>query len=612
MCGIVGIISQSSVTDRLIDGLKSLEYRGYDSAGIAVVVNGEIDLRRAEGKLKHLQAVIENSPITGNIGIGHTRWATHGAPTEDNAHPHASEHVAVVHNGIIENFSDLKTMLMGLGHVFKSQTDTEVIVHLVTHYLCAGKTPLEALRQSLAQLRGAFALAIIFKDYGDLMMVARRGSPLVIGYGDHEMTIGSDALVLAPWTRQLTYLEDGDYAVITQAGAQIYDADNRSVTRPVSQSHVSLAAMGKGEYRHFMLKEIFEQPTAISNTLGAFVDQEKTMIDIPNFTVDWTAINRLVIVACGTSYYAGMIAKYWFEKYANLPVDVDIASEFRYREPPLMAGGMALFISQSGETIDTLTGLQLARDRGQTTVSIVNVPESSMARQSQHVIYTQAGPEIGVASTKAFTAQLVVLACLAVQAGRQRGILTPDQEHQLVKALIEVPALVMTVLHQDHLIQNMAEKLQDARDVLFLGRGTSYPVALEGALKLKEISYIHAEGYAAGELKHGPIALIDKMVPVIVVAPDDRWLEKTVSNIQEVMARGGRVMCFTDEVGAKLIHQASALSSGVETLCLPKMSTFIAPIVYSVPQQLLAYHTAICRGTDVDQPRNLAKSVTVE
>lgn len=612
MCGIVGIISQSSVTDRLIDGLKSLEYRGYDSAGIAVVTHGEIDLRRAEGKLKHLQSVIENSPITGNIGIGHTRWATHGAPTEDNAHPHASEHVAVVHNGIIENFADLKTMLVGLGHVFKSQTDTEVIVHLVTHYLCEGKTPLEALRQSLAQLRGAFALAIIFKDYGDLMMVARRGSPLVIGYGDHEMTIGSDALVLAPWTRQLTYLEDGDYAVITQTGAQVYDADNRSVTRPVSQSHVSLAAMGKGEYRHFMLKEIFEQPTAISNTLGAFVDQEKAIIDIPNFAVDWTAINRLVIVACGTSYYAGMIAKYWFEKYANLPVDVDIASEFRYREPPLMAGGMALFISQSGETIDTLTGLQLARDRDQTTVSIVNVPESSMARQSEHVIYTQAGPEIGVASTKAFTAQLVVLACLAVQAGRQRGILTADQEHQLVKALIEVPALVMTVLHKDHLIQNMAEKLQDARDVLFLGRGTSYPVALEGALKLKEISYIHAEGYAAGELKHGPIALIDKMVPVIAVAPDDRWLEKTVSNIQEVMARGGRVMCFTDEVGAKLIHQASALCSGIETLCLPKMPTFITPIVYSVPQQLLAYHTAICRGTDVDQPRNLAKSVTVE
>jgi glucosamine--fructose-6-phosphate aminotransferase (isomerizing) len=609
MCGIVGIVSQKPVTDRLVQGLKGLEYRGYDSAGVATIVAGDIQLRRAKGKLQALQELIANSPIKGNIGIGHTRWATHGVPSEDNAHPHTSDSVAVVHNGIIENFADIKAELSQKGHIFKSQTDTEVIVHLLTDYLDQGHTPLKALQETLDCLKGAFALAIVFKEYDNLMMVARRGSPLVIGYGEDEMTIGSDALVLAPWTQQMTYLEDGDYAVISLTGAEIYDEHHNRVERPVRQSTLTAGAVGKGEYRHFMLKEIYEQPTTIGNTLAQLIDRDRGAVDVADVSVPWASLSRLTIVACGTSYYAGMIAKYWFEQYAKLPVDVDIASEFRYRQPPLTPGGMSLFISQSGETIDTLTGLSLSAEQGQDTLAIVNVAESSMARQANHVLYTQAGPEIGVASTKAFTAQLTVLACLAIQAGRVRGHLTEAQEKEMVQALVELPGHVLSVLHQDGQIQTLANRLKDARDVLFLGRGTSYPVALEGALKLKEISYIHAEGYPAGELKHGPIALIDAQMPVVVVAPEDKWLEKTISNMQEVMARGGQIICMTDKKGADMVTKGT---SNIDILHLPYVNPFVAPILYTVPLQLLSYHTALMRGTDVDQPRNLAKSVTVE
>lgn len=610
MCGIVGLISTASVTNRLIEGLERLEYRGYDSSGIAVLNNGQIDLRRASGKLQNLKNLVANSPIHGHIGIGHTRWATHGAPTDVNAHPHMNEHVAVVHNGIIENFSELKTMLMAKGHTFQSQTDTEVIAHLISDYVSQGHLPLEAVRESLSMLKGAFALAIVFTNHDHLMIVARKGSPLVIGFGENEMVIGSDALALAQWTRQLAYLEDGDYAVLTTTDVTIYDHTHKQVNRPTQHSHVSLASIGKGEYRHFMLKEIFEQPTTISNTLGLLVNQQEGTVDIPNVTIDWATRDRLSIVACGTAYYAGMIAKYWFEEYAQLSVDVDIASEFRYRNPPLSKNGLTLVISQSGETLDTLTGLNLACEQGQQTVAVVNVPESSIARRADQVIYTQAGPEIGVASTKAFTAQLTVLACLAIQAGRQRGVLTDAQERELVRALVELPAYVVELLHQDKAIHQLSEKLKDAKDVLFLGRGTSFPVALEGALKLKEISYIHAEGYAAGELKHGPIALIDKDMPVIVVAPHDKWIEKTLSNVQEVIARGARVICVTDQAGIRLLDEQEI--GVLDLITLPTVSPLTAPILYTVPLQLLSYYTALLRGTDVDQPRNLAKSVTVE
>jgi glucosamine--fructose-6-phosphate aminotransferase (isomerizing) len=609
MCGIVGMVSQGSVGLKLLEGLKRLEYRGYDSAGIATLTNGQIERRRAQGKLKKLQDLVGSSPIHGNLGIGHTRWATHGAPTKENAHPHASDQVAVVHNGIIENYTELKAILLSKGHVFESETDTEVVVHLLTQYLSDGKTPLDAVRQALKELTGAFAFAILFRDYNDLMIVARRGSPLVIGYGDQEMTIGSDALALAPWTQQLCYLEEGDYAVITKDGAQIYDQADNHVERPIRLSVLSADTVGKDGYRHFMLKEIFEQPTAISDTLHSLIDQTSQTIHLPKLTFDWKDVPRLTIVACGTAYLAGLTAKYWFEKFAHLPVDIEIASEFRYRDPHLTPGGVALFISQSGETLDTLCALQLAVEKNHQTMAIVNTPESSMARQAQNVIFTQAWPEIGVASTKAFTCQLTVLACLAIAAGRARGVLYLEEEKALVHSLFTVPSHILKVLQKDDQIHELANHICSAHSSLYLGRGTSYPIALEGALKLKELSYIHAEGYPAGEMKHGPIALIDEDVPVIVLAPQDSWFEKTVSNMQEVLARGASVICFTDEACEAPIQN---LSGKIITFTLPPTDAFIAPIIYTIPLQLLAYHTALLRGTDVDQPRNLAKSVTVE
>lgn len=609
MCGIVGMIGQTSVGSRLLEGLKRLEYRGYDSAGIATLSNGQIERRRAEGKLKQLQDLIEHSPIVGTMGIGHTRWATHGAPTQENAHPHASDQVAVVHNGIIENYAELKAMLIAKGHVFESQTDTEVVVHLLTQYLDEGMTPIEAVRLALKELVGAFAFAILFRDHSDLMIVARRGSPLVIGYGDQEMTIGSDALALAPWTQQLCYLEEGDYALITKDGAEIYDHHDNRVERPIHLSFLSEKTVGKGAYRHYMLKEIYEQPTAMSDTLSSMIDQATHKIHLPALSFQWQEISRLTIVACGTAYLAGLTAKYWFEKYAHLPVDVEIASEFRYRDPYLAPGGVALFISQSGETIDTLCALQLAHEKQHHTMAIVNTPESSMARQAQNLILTKAWPEIGVASTKAFTCQLAVLACLAIAAGRARGILSEAQEQTLVQSLLTAPSHIVKILQNDDKIHSLANQIYGAHSALFLGRGTSFPIALEGALKLKELSYIHAEGFPAGEMKHGPIALIDQSVPIIVLAPKDSWFEKTISNMQEVLARGAPVICITDETSEEAMQD---FSGKITSFTLPSTDTFIAPIIYTIPLQLLAYHTALLRGTDVDQPRNLAKSVTVE
>lgn len=609
MCGIVGIISTEPVATKLLEGLKRLEYRGYDSAGIATLVDGKIERRRAQGKLINLQDVLKSRPLAGMIGIGHTRWATHGAPTKENAHPHKSDSVAVVHNGIIENFAELKVMLEGEGHSFNSQTDTEVIVHLLTHYLRQGSPPLQAVQKALHQFKGAFALAITFTGHDNLMIVARRGSPLVIGYGESDVMIGSDALALAPWTQKLSYLEEGDYATLTLKEITIYDKNDQIVERPIRQSTVSGESVSKGTYRHYMLKEIFEQPTAVGNTLNSLICQENLSADIPNLSIDWTDVSRITIVACGTAYYAGVVAKYWIEKYAKIPVEIDIASEFRYRDSPLCGKGVAIFISQSGETIDTLCALQLAAAEGQQTVAIVNVPESSLARQAQHVIYTQAGPEIGVASTKAFTCQLTVLACLALTIGRARGVLTAEEETKMIQTLLELPAQILTQLQRDHTFAELSEHLHQAQDILYLGRGTSYPIAMEGALKMKELSYIHAEGYPAGELKHGPIALIDSKMPVVVIAPGDTWLGKTISNLQEVMARGAKILCFTDSKGAKELHD---LRHQIKVCLLPDLDPFTAPIVYTIPIQFLAYYTALLRGTDVDQPRNLAKSVTVE
>lgn len=607
MCGIVGLVSQTEVSERLLEGLKRLEYRGYDSAGIATIVHDQILYRRAKGKLRYLQEVVAQSPIQGKIGIGHTRWATHGSPSVENAHPHVSDKVAVVHNGIIENFAELKLRLVELGHQFNSQTDTEVVAHLITEYLANDLTPLEAIRKTLHDLKGAFALAIVFREHADLMVVARRGSPLVIGFGDNEMAIGSDAMALSLWTSNLSYLEEGDYALITTSGAEIYNKEHELVVRPIRQSLVTSDAVSKGNYRHFMLKEIFEQPTTLEKTLRQYVGEQG--IAIPQLDMDWSRVPRLQIVACGTAYYAGMVAKYWFEKYARLSVDVDIASEFRYRNPCLTPGGVSLVISQSGETIDTLKALTLAKESQQQTIALVNVPESSIARQADHILYTQAGPEIGVASTKAFTAQLMVLACLALHVAKQRQAMDDSQLAEFIEALQGLSQEVTKVLEHDEWVQDIAENLKRSRDTLFLGRGTGYPIALEGALKLKELSYIHAEAYPSGELKHGPIALIDEDMPVLVIAPNDDWMVKTLSSVQEVVARGGQVTCFTDAQGKDLIESEHI---DCKTIEMPAIHPFTAPILYTIPLQLVSYYTALVRGTDVDQPRNLAKSVTVE
>ncbi|GGA01335.1 glutamine--fructose-6-phosphate transaminase (isomerizing) [Blastomonas marina] len=607
MCGIIGIVGNRAVADRLVDGLKRMEYRGYDSAGICTLDNGEMIRRRAEGKLSNLVAELSDNPAPGDIGIAHTRWATHGAPTANNAHPHATEHVALVHNGIIENFRSLREELRAKGRTFESETDSEVVAHMLSEEVENGASPEEAVKSVLPRLRGAFAIAVAFKSHPDMLIGARLGSPLVVGYEDGETYLGSDALALAPLTQQIAYLEEGDWVVIERDGATIYDAENNPVEREVKQSGASAAAMEKGEYRHFMLKEIFEQPTVVAQTLGSYVRQENRSVALPQLDVDLGAIERVTIVACGTSYYAGLVAKYWFEQFARLPVDIDVASEFRYREPVLEPGGLALFISQSGETADTLAALRHCKENGQTIGAVVNVPTSTMAREADVLLPTHAGPEIGVASTKAFTCQLAVLAALAAHMAVKRGRLSRDQEQEIVDHLLETPACLNAALDRDDDIAAMAPLIAPARDVLYLGRGQDYPLAMEGALKLKEISYIHAEGYASGEMKHGPIALIDDNVPVIVIAPSGPLFEKTVSNMQEVSARGGKIVLISDAEGI-----AEAGEGCMATIQMPRVHPLIAPLVYAVPVQLLAYHVAVAKGTDVDQPRNLAKSVTVE
>jgi glucosamine--fructose-6-phosphate aminotransferase (isomerizing) len=608
MCGIVGILGREPVAPLLIDALKRLEYRGYDSAGVATVENGHLERRRAEGKLRNLEQRLGREPLSGLAGIGHTRWATHGKPTENNAHPHATERLAVVHNGIIENFRELRDELANKGARFGSETDTEVVAHLVTEEMKKGLPPVEAVRATLPRLRGAFALAFIFAGEDDLMIGARKGSPLAIGHGSDEMYLGSDAIALAPFTDTISYLEEGDSVVVRRNGVQVFDAAGKSVERAKIKTTGSAFLVDKGNHRHFMAKEIHEQPEVVAHTLSHYLDMANECVTLPGkLPFDFKKIERVALSACGTAYYAGLVAKYWFERYARLPVEIDVASEFRYREAPLRKGDLAIFVSQSGETADTLASLRYAKEQGQHVMSVVNVQTSTIARESDVIMPTLAGPEIGVASTKAFTCQLAVLACLAIAAGRARGVLTLEEERKLVHALIEVPRLMNETLKLEGEIEALARDLSRSTDVLYLGRGTSYPLALEGALKLKEISYIHAEGYAAGELKHGPIALIDEKMPVIVTAPHDGVFEKTVSNMQEVAARGGRIILLTDARGA-----AEAAMPGVTTITLPDMPNSVTPLVYALPVQLLAYYTAVALGTDIDQPRNLAKSVTVE
>ena len=607
MCGIIGIVGKEEVADRLVDGLRRMEYRGYDSAGVCTVHDGQLVRRRAQGKLINLVRELAQDPAPGTVGIAHTRWATHGAPTAANAHPHATGELALVHNGIIENFRQLKEALTARGRKFESDTDSEVVAHLISEQVEAGVAPAEAVKAALPQLRGAFALAIAFRHFPDMLIGARLGSPLVVGYGEGETYLGSDALALAPLTQRITYLEEGDWVIVTRDGAQIFDKDGQAVEREITRSGASAVQIEKGNYRHFMQKEIFEQPTVVAQTLRSYVRQVDQSVALPQMDFDLSKINRVTIVACGTSYYAGLVAKYWFEQFARLPVDIDVASEFRYRDPVLEPGGLALFISQSGETADTLAALRHCKAAGQTIAVVVNVPTSSMAREADLLLPTHAGPEIGVASTKAFTCQLAVLAALAAHLAVKRGRMDRAEEAEVVRHLIETPAALNAALGHDDEIAAMAHLIAPARDVLYLGRGPDYPLALEGALKLKEISYIHAEGYASGEMKHGPIALIDEAVPVIVLAPSGPLFEKTVSNMQEVRARGGKIVLISDADGL-----AEAGEGCLATIEMPKVHPLIAPLVYAVPVQLLAYHVACVKGTDVDQPRNLAKSVTVE
>jgi glucosamine--fructose-6-phosphate aminotransferase (isomerizing) len=595
------------VAPSLLEGLRRLEYRGYDSAGIATLVNGRIEGRRVEGKLDNLAKRLEEEPVQGGIGIGHTRWATHGLPTETNAHPIATDRVAVVHNGIIENFQALRRELTALGYVFQTATDTEAVAILASHCLEQGLSPQDAVAKTLARLDGAFALVFLFAGEHDLLIGARRGSPLAIGYGDGEMFLGSDALVLAPLTRRITYLEEGDWVVVTSRTATIFDATNREVDRPIREAAAAGAVIGKGNYRHFMQKEIFEQPEVIGDTLHALINPATRTVHLPELPFALRELERVTLIACGTAYHACIVAKYWLERIARISVEIDIASEFRYRAPEMPKGGAAIFVSQSGETADTLAALRYAKAQGQKIIAVVNQPESSVAREADVVLPTLAGPEIGVASTKAFTTQLAVLACFTVALARARGVISRAREAELVGVMIEIPSRAGEVLNHDERIRNIAVEIAEARDVLYLGRGSAFPLALEGALKLKEISYIHAEGYAAGEMKHGPIALIDKNVPVVVLAPNDDLFEKTLGNVEEVMARGGRVVMISDTTGVARL--ADRLAFGI---AMPDCDPFVAPLLYAIPIQLLAYHTAVLKGADVDQPRNLAKSVTVE
>jgi glutamine---fructose-6-phosphate transaminase (isomerizing) len=607
MCGIIGIIARQRVAPGLVEGLRRLEYRGYDSAGIATLVDGRIERRRAEGKLDNLVERLKREPLAGTIGVGHTRWATHGMPIEKNAHPIATDRVAVVHNGIIENYQSLRRELVALGHEFHTDTDTEAVAILVTHHLRQGLRPAVAVARALERLEGAFALAFLFAGEEDLLIGARRGPPLAVGYGDGEMFLGSDALALAPLTRRITYLEEGDWAVLTAGAVTIFDHANNPVERRIYDTVHSGALIGKGNFRHFMQKEIFEQPAVIGDTLHALLHPTTRTVHLPELPFALGDVARITIIACGTSWHAALVAKYWLERLARIPVEVDIASEFRYRTPAMAADGAAIFISQSGETADTLAALRYARGEGQKIIAVVNQPESSIAREADYVLPTLAGPEIGVASTKAFTTQLAVLACFTVALARARGTIGLAQEAALTSFLTEIPSRASEVLNHDERIREIAAQLAEARDVLYIGRGSAYPLALEGALKLKEISYIHAEGYAAGEMKHGPIALIDESVPIVVLAPPDDLFEKTLSNVEEAMARGGRVVMFSDEAGVARL--ADRLAFGI---AIPRCDPIVAPLLYAIPVQLLAYHTAVLKGTDVDQPRNLAKSVTVE
>ncbi len=607
MCGIMGVIGSRDAAPLLLDALRRLEYRGYDSAGIATLSGLAIERRRAEGKLANLAAVLDRAPLSGTIGIGHTRWATHGAPTEGNAHPHGTARVSIVHNGIIENHAELRAELEAEGQEFSTETDTETVAQLVDLNLQRGMAPVDAAGAAFRRLEGAYALAMIFAGHPDLIVGAQHGAPLAVGFGEDEMFVGSDALALAPLTRRIAYLRDGDWTVVDRKGARFFDADGAPVKREVKQTRLTGAAIGKGNYRHFMEKELHEHPAVIGDTLHRMVNPSTRAVVLPSLPFDFAALPRITISACGSAFYAGMVGRWWFEAVARMPTDGDVASEFRYRNPPMAPGGLGLLVSQSGETADTMAALRYMQQQGQHMLSIVNVPESSMARESDAVLETVAGPEIGVASTKAFTAQLSVLACLALAAARARGAIDAAAEAALTDALLEVPSRCAELLENDGPIQRIAARVAQARDVLFLGRGNCFPIAMEGALKLKEISYIHAEGYAAGEMKHGPIALIDPAVPVIAIAPSGPLFEKTASNLQEAAARGGQVIVFSDAAGAaKLAHIA------VETVILPAVDPFVAPILYAMPVQLLAYHVAVLKGTDVDQPRNLAKSVTVE
>jgi glucosamine--fructose-6-phosphate aminotransferase (isomerizing) len=607
MCGIVGILGARAAAPLLLDGLRRLEYRGYDSAGIATLHDGAIDRRRAPGKLANLAAVLEADPLFGHVGIGHTRWATHGAPTEQNAHPHGTARVAVVHNGIIENYAELRAELTAAGQVFTTETDTETVAQLVDHHLQQGIAPIAAASAAFARLHGAYALALIFAGHPDLLLVTRRGAPLAVGYGDDEMFIGSDALAVAPFTQRIAYLNDGDWAVVRRTGVTFHDEAGTVVSREIRRTAYSGASFGRGNFRHYMEKELHEHPAVIGDTLHRMIDPRTRAVVLPPLGIDFAQTPRITLSACGSAFYAGLVGRYWFESLARLPVDADVASEFRYRAPPLPPNGLGLLVSQSGETADTLAALQSLREGHQRVLSIVNVAESSMARASDAVLQTVAGPEIGVASTKAFSAQLAVLACLAIAAGRARNTLSPDQEAALTASLLEVPGRAGEVLDHHDAIKRVAAIIAEARDVLYLGRGSCYPIALEGALKLKEISYIHAEGYAAGEMKHGPIALIDSAVPVIAIAPSGPLFEKTASNLQEAAARGGRLIVFSDAAGAARLNHIAT-----ETIILPSVEPFVAPILHAIAVQLLAYQVAVLKGTDVDQPRNLAKSVTVE
>ena len=611
MCGIVGVIGREQAAPRLLDALRRLEYRGYDSAGIATLVNGHIERRRAPGKLANLAAVLDRDALPGSIGIGHTRWATHGAPTEGNAHPHGTARVSLVHNGIIENHAELRAELEAEGQEFQTETDTETVAQLVDLNLKRGMAPVQAAQAAFGRLHGAYALAMIFAGHR-VMVGAQHGAPLAVGYGDRvggqsEMFLGSDALALAPLAPRIAYLEDGDWAVLDQEGAHLYGRDGGPVERAIRPTAHSGAAMGRGNFRHFMEKELHEHPAVLGDTLHQMVDPGSRAVVLPALPFDLARIERATITACGSAYYAGLVGRGWFEAFARLPTDADVASEFRYRTPPLQAGGLGLLVSQSGETADTMAALRYLKSEGQHVLSVLNVAESSMARESDAVLQTVAGPEIGVASTKAFTAQLAVLACLAIALGRARGVLDAAEEARLTDALLEVPGRAAEVLERGADIERVAARIAGARDVLYLGRGLMTPIALEGALKLKEISYIHAEGYAAGEMKHGPIALIDHDVPVVALAPSGPLFEKTASNLQEAAARGGQLLVFSDAAGAEKLRRVA-----VDTVILPAVDTAVAPILYAVAVQMLAYHVAVLKGTDVDQPRNLAKSVTVE